>query len=79
MTDFSGLLAALADAGIRFVLVGGLAGVAHGSARVTQDVDVVYARDPENLRRLAAALAPHRPYLVCRSPADERLSSAGTP
>jgi predicted nucleotidyltransferase len=63
VTDFKGLLEALADAGVEFVLVGGLAAVAHGSARLTQDVDVVYARDPENLQRLTEALAGHRPYL----------------
>ena len=37
--------------------------MAHGSPRLTNDVDVVYGRDDENLRRLAAALAPHQPYL----------------
>lgn len=30
---------------------------------LTQDVDVAYARDPENLKRLAEVLGPHRPYL----------------
>ena len=35
----------------------------HGSARLTQDVDIVYARDAENLGRIARALAPLRPYL----------------
>ena len=63
MTDFKGLLQALADAGVEYILVGGLAAVAHGSARLTQDVDVVYARDPENLARLVEALAGLEPYL----------------
>lgn len=63
MTDFKALLEALVDANVEFVLVGGLAAIAHGSARLTQDVDVVYARDPKNLERLAEALAGHRPYL----------------
>lgn len=63
MTDFKALLTVLVDAGVEFVLVGGLAAIAHGSARLTQDVDVVYARDPENLRRLTEALGQHRPYL----------------
>jgi hypothetical protein len=43
--------------------VGGLAARAHGSARSTQDVDVVYARSKPNLERLARALADHEPYL----------------
>lgn len=63
MTDFKALLETLADGGVEFILVGGLAAVAHGSARLTQDIDVVYARDPKNLERLAEALARHRPYL----------------
>jgi len=37
VTDFKTLLAALADADVEFILVGGLAAVAHGSARLTQD------------------------------------------
>ena len=42
--------------GVRWVLVGGLAAITHGAPLVTQDVDVCYARDDENLQRLAAAL-----------------------
>jgi predicted nucleotidyltransferase len=61
--DFAAVLRALADAGVRFIIVGGAAATAHGSARLTQDLDVVYRRDAENLRRLAGALAPHEPYL----------------
>jgi hypothetical protein len=63
MTDFARLLAALADADVAFVIVGGLAATIHGSSRLTQDVDVVYARADDNLDRLVAALAPYRPYL----------------
>ena len=63
MTDFKALLEALADAEVEFILVGGLAAIAHGSARLTQDIDIVYARDEGNLERLADALAPHGPYL----------------
>lgn len=42
--------------GVDFVLIGGLAGVARGSSYPTYDVDIAYARDGENLERLAAAL-----------------------
>jgi len=31
--------------------------------RLTVDLDIVYRRTPENLRRLAKALGPHAPYL----------------
>jgi len=61
--DFEGLLRVLHDAGVRFILVGGLAATVHGSARATYDVDVVYSRAPDNLERLVRALAPYRPYL----------------
>jgi hypothetical protein len=48
---------------VEFIVVGGVAGVIHGSARLTFDVDVVYRRTQENIARLAAALGPHEPYL----------------
>jgi predicted nucleotidyltransferase len=63
VTDFGGLLAALNDAGVRYVVIGGLAAAAHGSIRATRDVDVVYERSDENLDRLVAALARLAPYL----------------
>jgi len=62
MTDFRALIGALVDAGIDFILVGGTAAIAHGSARSTYDIDIVYARNPENLSRVVAALTPHAPY-----------------
>lgn len=63
MTDFGSLLRVLAEAKVQFVLVGGAAAIAHGSARGTLDIDVVYARNPENVRRLVDALAAYNPYL----------------
>jgi hypothetical protein len=62
-TDFEGLLRALCAAGVEFIIVGGVAGKAHGSPRLTVDLDVVYARSAENLHRLTSALAPLEPYL----------------
>ena len=50
------LVEALADADVDFILIGGLAGLAHGSAYPTYDVDIMYARDEANLRRLAVVL-----------------------
>jgi predicted nucleotidyltransferase len=63
VTDFAALLTALSKGAVEYILVGGVAATAHGSARLTQDVDIVYARHTENLSRLASALAPHDPYL----------------
>jgi hypothetical protein len=50
------LLAALAEGEVDFVVIGGIAGGAHGSAYPTYDLDVAYARDPDNLERLARVL-----------------------
>jgi hypothetical protein len=61
-TDFERVLRALHDAGVEFILVGGLAAVVWGASRFTRDIDLVYRRTPENLRRLADALAPFAPY-----------------
>jgi hypothetical protein len=49
-------LRTLDDHRVRFVLIGGYAGALRGSPVITGDVDICYARDDENLQRLAAAL-----------------------
>ena len=41
---------------VKYVVVGGLAAIAHGSSLQTEDVDITPARDRKNLDRLAAAL-----------------------
>ena len=63
MVEFRSLLGALVESGVEFILVGGVAATVHGSARLTNDVDVVYRRSPENIAKLAAALAPLEPTL----------------
>ncbi|MDX6634692.1 MAG: hypothetical protein QOF06_895 [Solirubrobacterales bacterium] len=50
------LLETLVGYGVDFVVIGGLAGLAQGSSYPTYDLDIAYARDPGNLRRLASAL-----------------------
>ena len=40
MTDLPGILTVLRDAGVEFIVVGGVAGNAHGMGRLTHDVDV---------------------------------------
>jgi hypothetical protein len=49
-------LRTLVDHRVRFVLIGGYAGALRGSPIITGDVDICYARDDDNLQRLAAAL-----------------------
>jgi hypothetical protein len=50
-------IAALKRAKVDFVVIGGVAMGLHGSALITYDTDVMYARDRENIERLATALA----------------------
>jgi transcriptional regulator with XRE-family HTH domain len=50
------LLDALDRKEVDFVVIGGVAGLAHGSAYPTYDLDIAYARGARNLERLAGAL-----------------------
>jgi predicted nucleotidyltransferase len=50
------LLKRLVAHGVDFVVVGGIAMVGHGSARITNDLDICYATDSANLEALGAAL-----------------------
>ena len=63
MTDFEALLRSLETSRVEYIVVGGAAALAHGSARFTQDLDIVYSRSPENLNRLVSALQDLKPYL----------------
>lgn len=62
-TDFAGLLQRLLSARVEFILIGGVAGIVHGSARATYDIDALYRRTADNMARLVAALGPLEPYL----------------
>lgn len=50
---FDQLLGRLSEAGVEFVLIGGLAVNAWGVVRGTKGVDIVVAPDSENLKRVA--------------------------
>jgi hypothetical protein len=50
------MLEILSRNGVDFVVIGGIAGAAHGSAMATFDLDIVYCRDEANFSRLAVAL-----------------------
>jgi hypothetical protein len=51
------IFASLDRHGVRYVLVGGLAAVLHGSPLPTLDADICPSAEPGNLARLAEALA----------------------
>lgn len=57
------LLKCLVDHRVRFSIIGGVALIARGVQRATEDLDIAYARDRENLARIAEALAPLHPKL----------------
>ena len=51
---YTELFRRLEDAGVRYLVVGGIAVNLHGVSRLTHDVDLMLALDPENLRRFVA-------------------------
>lgn len=54
--DLRGVAAALGAQAVAYVVIGGFAVIANRHVRATEDVDVLIPGDPENDRRLAAAL-----------------------
>lgn len=63
MTDYRELISRLVAGRVKFIIVGGAAATVHGASRLTDDLDVVYARDRENVDRIIEGLAPLTPYL----------------
>lgn len=54
--DIQGILERLAEAGVEYIVIGGVAVGFHGYVRATKDLDIVPAPDRSNLERLVAAL-----------------------
>ena len=72
--DLAGVLRALLDEGVEFVVIGGLAVAVHGFVRATEDVDLVPAPDRDNLDRLVNRLIREGARLTLapeRSPGPE--------
>ncbi len=57
LASFESIVRALNDAGVRYLIAGGLAVNAHGYLRFTKDVDFVIQLIPDNVRRAFAALS----------------------
>jgi len=66
--DFEAILRSLVESKVRFVLIGGLAMIAQGSANLTRDIDCLYERSPQNIQRIVDALRGSHPKL--RTPGD---------
>jgi hypothetical protein len=60
LTGFGRILDDLNEAGIRYVLIGGIALIRHGVVRATRDVDAVFDPDPENVDRIRALIVRWR-------------------
>jgi hypothetical protein len=54
--DAGAILGVLLDHGVDFVVVGGIAGMSHGSTYPSFDLDAAYSRGRANLKRLVGAL-----------------------
>ena len=57
MTGFGRILEDLNQAGVRYVLIGGIALIRHGVVRATRDVDAVFDPDSGNLERIRALVS----------------------
>lgn len=55
------LLQKFADEGLDFVVIGGFAGVLHGSSQVSDDLDICAVLSPENVTKLRKALGDLHP------------------
>jgi hypothetical protein len=61
MNRFLSLIPRLREAGVDFVVIGGVAAIAHGSARITTDLDIASSMDFPNLQNVIRALADLNP------------------
>jgi hypothetical protein len=76
--DARALLQALAEQGVEYVVIGGLAVQAHGHTRTTQALDLIPDPNPGNLSRLVSALRVVRARPVGEQEATEiRIPAAG--
>ena len=69
LASFEAIVRAFEEAGVRYLVAGGLAVNAHGFLRFTKDVDFVVQLFPENIERAFAALGKlgYRPVVPITS------------
>jgi hypothetical protein len=63
MIEFEKVVRLFNSSHIEYIVIGGWAGILHGSARTTVDSDFVYRRSTPNIENLVTALQPFSPYL----------------
>lgn len=63
MIELEPALKALTENKVDFIIVGGIAISAYGSAYITKDLDFCYLRTPENLKKIVRALAEFNPRM----------------
>ena len=63
MLDIQGILKILNEHNVKYIVIGGTAAIAQGSAHLTFDLDICYARDKENLENLVKAITLFHPYM----------------
>jgi hypothetical protein len=73
------IFAALDRHGVDYVTIGGVAANAHGSRRLTLDVDIVPAPEESNYERLAAALDELGAFVSGRSRSRSEALRCGSP
>lgn len=61
--DSRRIISILNEGQVEFVVIGGVAMVAHGSARATFDLDICYARSKENIEKVSRTLGAFHPRL----------------
>jgi hypothetical protein len=70
--DYVAILQTLIKHQVDFIVIGGVCAILHGAPLMTQDVDIVHSRAPDNLPRLLAALQELRAYY--RGQGDRRIA-----
>lgn len=77
MGDFGRILTDLNLAGVRYVLIGGIALIRHGVIRATRDVDAVIAPDPANLECLRSLISSWPATRPDGSPVSQDMIAPG--
>lgn len=80
LANFETVVAALQDAGVRYLMVGRLAVNAHGYLRFTHGIDLVIDLHPDNILPAFRALASlgYKPRVPVTAAEDNRKRHAGT-